>query len=110
LVEKITLLTAQAVPKHDNNPEQYVQALETKASELQQMVAQGEESCKQQREEVERLRRSAVEAQQVSEDLRRSYDALQQSSDERMMRNPEHPGRGFASTSSLVVDSPVPTR
>lgn len=102
LVEKITLMTAQSVPQTDDtNPEQYVRALEMKAAELFELVMQGEQSCKHQRAEVERLRSSGLEAQNVSEDLRRSYDALQQSSDDRMMRNPEHPGRGFSSTSSL---------
>lgn len=89
LVEQISLRAAQAVPLAEGNgPEEYAKALEAKARELSELLQRAEAACQDRKGQVARLRRDGEDARAAAEVLRQSYDALQRSSDERMMRSP----------------------
>jgi len=106
LVEKMTLKAAQSVPLGEGNqPDQYAKALETKSSELSQMLELTQRSCEEKQKEVAQLKQSALDAQAQTESLRSSYDALQQSANGQVSR--PVPGTSaavpvFSCTSSMV--------
>jgi len=88
LVEKMTLKAAQSVPLGEGNqPDQYAKALETKSSELSQMLERTQRSCEEKQKEVAQLKQSALDAQAQTESLRSGYDALQQSADGQVSRS-----------------------
>jgi chromosome segregation ATPase len=106
LVEKMTLKAAQSVSLGEGNqPDQYAKTLETKSSELSQMLERTQRSCEEKQKEVAQLKQSALDAQVQTESLRSSYDALQQSADGQVSRtvpgtSPQLPV--YSCTSSIV--------
>eukprot|EP00929_Paragymnodinium_shiwhaense_P085223 TRINITY_DN45655_c0_g1_i1.p1 TRINITY_DN45655_c0_g1~~TRINITY_DN45655_c0_g1_i1.p1 ORF type:complete len:681 (+),score=204.19 TRINITY_DN45655_c0_g1_i1:119-2161(+) len=98
LVEKTSMLTLQAMPYTQDSlrggalgasqGEEQVRSLEAKVADLRTLLVKKQDECQDLENSVLGLQEQAQEASQRSQVLRENYEALQQSADDRMLRNP----------------------